>query len=315
VKPRHSFVLLAACFLHTLTACHSAKSILLTEQEEYSLAQEYMKDEKWEQAREHFQRLSDRFPGSALASEAVLGKAESFFLAKNYTEAQTEYQLFLEFYPAHEKADLAQFRVGLCQTQNMRSIDRDQTPTEEAVKTFQKFLGAYPKSSYAVEAAKHLNEAQERLKRHDDYVARFYSRRGLHLGSAVRYRRILDNYPLSDQEKRDYTARLEGAWNKFVERRLEFVAKDFENKAWFSVAESVNLLKHYRPELKLDERTSYAYAESLYQLNRQQESRAEFESFLQAFPQSAFAQQSRDRITELESKVAPKTKIEGQIEP
>jgi outer membrane protein assembly factor BamD len=301
--------------LQSLTACHSAKSILLTEDEEFALAQAYMKDERWDQARVHFQKLSDRYPGSALASEAVLGKAESYFLAKDYSEALTEYQLFLEFYPSHEKADLAQFRVGVCQSQNMRSIDRDQTPTEDAIKTYEKFLTTYPKSSFHDEVLKRLSDAQSRLKSHDEYVAKFYRRRHIYLGAAMRYQRILDTYPLSDAEKNDFQTRRADMLNQFTQRRLEFVGRDFERKLWFPVAESVGLIKHYQPQLKLEDKTWYAYAESLYQLNRQQEARTEFESFLQAYATSEFAKAAQDRVHELESKPQPKTKIEGQIEP
>src|SRR5262245_16381830 len=172
---KNRFVLLlgaVAAFL--VCACHSAKGILLTEREEFGLAQEYMKDKKWDKARDHFQKLADRYPGSALASEAVLNKAETYFMAKDYSEAKTEYQMFLEVYPAHEKADFAEYRVALCQIEGMRSIDRDQVATVDSVKTLERLIASYPNSPHLPEAKERLAAAKERLKRHDLYVARFY---------------------------------------------------------------------------------------------------------------------------------------------
>jgi outer membrane protein assembly factor BamD len=286
-----------------LAACHSAKSILLTEQEEFSLAQKYMQAEKWEKAREHFQRLSDRYPGSALASEAILGKAESYFLAKDYAEAQTEYQLFLEFYPAHDKADLALYRIGVAQTEKMRGIDRDQAPTAEAIETFKKFLANYPNSQYAPEATRMLATAQDRMKRHDLYVARFYERRGVHVGALSRYRRILEAYPLSEQERAEIQAEADQAMQRLRERKLRYIESDFQAERWFAIVEGIRLLKHHQPDLQLEEKTLYYFAEALFQLRRLQEARVEFDTLVQAYPQSAFLAQARSRITELDNGV------------
>ena len=113
---------------------------------------------------------------------------------------------------------------------------------------------------------------------------------------------------------------MDGAWAKFTEKRLEYVARDFENKHWFAVVESVSLLKHYRPQMPLDDRTSFAYAEALFQLNRHQEARAEFETLAQAYPTSSFLPQARERITELQSDRSatspterPQTELEGDF--
>jgi outer membrane protein assembly factor BamD len=316
VKPRRRILFWTGILvMQAFCACRSAKSILLTEQEELALAQAYVKDRKWDKARSRFQRLIDRYPGSVLASEAMLGKAESYFLRGEFAEAQTEYQLFLEFYPAHERADLAQFRIGLCQADNMRRADRDQSPTLEAIKTFEKFLVTYPKSQYTEEASARLAEAKRRMRRHDEYVARFYGRRRIHLAAALRYRKILDSYALTNGERDQIQARFEEWMSKFVARRLELAAGDFEAGRWFSVAESVRLIKHYRRDLELDEKTRFAFAEALFQLNRQQEARSEFEAFLQEFPQSQYAAAAQGRITELETKAMPKTGIEGGIDP
>jgi outer membrane assembly lipoprotein YfiO len=312
---RQFFPVLFLCLGLVLAGCRSSRAILLTEQEEFALAQEHMSARKWDRAREHFQRVVDRYPGSALASEAILGKAESYFLGRSFAEARTEYQLFLEFYPAHEKADLALYRIGLAQSRQMRSVDRDQSPTFEAVKTFRRFLETYPNSPYLPEVQEKLVEVQQRMMRHDLYVARFYKRRNLPLGSAVRYRRILENYPLDEQERSRYQAALAEALTDFSDRRLEWVVQEYQAERWFSVVESIALVRHYLPDVQLSEQLLCYHAESLYQLERRRESRAEYETIARNFPGGTCSREAQQRIGEIDAEptMLPSL-IEGQIE-
>ncbi len=297
--PAYRTVAAVGIVLFFLTSCRPANSILLTADEEFALANAHMKSKHWDQARERFQRILDRHPRSSLQARATLGKAESYFLAKDCLASQTEYQLFLELYPTHESAPLALYRIGLCQFKDVRRIDRDQQPTIEAATTFRKLVANYASSQYAEEAKTMLRECQARLAAHDDYVARFYIRRKAHLSAALRYGKMLDEYELSDEEKKRLETASKEQWAQWIKQKIKTIELTHKYQIWFTLAELVTALQHYRPEQALDEKTQYYYAEALYQLERFGDARREFEAFQKNHPDSTFTTDVVNRLKEL----------------
>jgi outer membrane protein assembly factor BamD len=77
----------------------------------------------------------------------------------------------------------------------MERPDRDQTKTKEAVQKYKEMLAAYPKSQYVPEAEKHLQEALDRLARHEFIIAKFYIKRGDANAAVARLNNLIGEYP------------------------------------------------------------------------------------------------------------------------
>jgi outer membrane protein assembly factor BamD len=77
----------------------------------------------------------------------------------------------------------------------MERPDRDQQKTREAVEKFNEMLRAYPRSALRPEAEKRLNEALDRLAKHEHIVAKFYAKRGSHTAAVQRLNHLIDTYP------------------------------------------------------------------------------------------------------------------------
>ena len=60
--------------------------------------------------------------------------------------AINEFREFLNFYPTHERADYAQYKLGMAHFYQMRAAMRDQTETREAIRELQTFVDKYPTS-------------------------------------------------------------------------------------------------------------------------------------------------------------------------
>ena len=133
----------------------------------------------WLTAREYFRQLMDSYPQSTYRADAKLGLADTYLgegSAESDVLAINEYREFLSFYPTHERAYYAQFKLGMCHFYQMHGPDRDQTETHEAIAELTAFVQRHANSPLIGEGRARLREARDRLSDSDYRVAYFYLR-------------------------------------------------------------------------------------------------------------------------------------------
>lgn len=155
----------------------------------------FLRDVDYPTALALLQEVIDNYPYSEYATLAELKIADIHFARRDYEEAGSYYQDFVELHPTHDSVPYAIYRLGLCSFERMRDPDQDQAPTHEAISQFRVLLERYPDSEYADDAAQRIGEAQDRLATHEITVADFYFDRGECHAAAGRYRRALELYP------------------------------------------------------------------------------------------------------------------------
>lgn len=152
----------------------------------------------WTVAREYFRRLVDGYPQSLYRADAKLGIGDTY-LGENSAEGQVyalnEFREFLSFYPTHQRADYAQYRLALAHYQQMRAPQRDQTSTKDAIREFETFMERYPNSSLRPEVETRLREAKDRLSRADYEVGLHYYRIRWYPGAIDRFQDLLARDP------------------------------------------------------------------------------------------------------------------------
>ena len=140
---------------------------------------EELNKKHWLTAREYFRQLMDSYPQSTYRADAKLGLADTY-LGEGSLEgnvlAINEYREFLSFYPTHERAGYAQYKLGMAHFYQMHGPERDQTETKEAIADLTLFLRRYPKNPLVPEAQAHLRTARDRLSDSEYGVAYFYVR-------------------------------------------------------------------------------------------------------------------------------------------
>ena len=142
-----------------------------------------------------------------LADDVQLAMADTYYGRRgvlNLTDAMSRYSTFLTFYPTHERADYAQYRLAMCHLKQVYSPDRDQHETFTALAEFRKVLVLYPDSPYVDLAGEKINECLELLADHDYKVGMFYRRKGAYLGAVDRFLDILDQFPRYTHKDRIY---------------------------------------------------------------------------------------------------------------
>ena len=155
-------------------------------------------DRRWFAAREYFRQLVDSYPQSPYRADAKLGIADTYLgerSAESTVLAVNEYREFLSFYPTHERADYAQFKLGMTHYYQMRGPERDQTETHEAITELTTFMQRFPNSKLAPEARQRLREARDRLSMHEYRVGVFYYRQRWYPGALDRLNALLKADP------------------------------------------------------------------------------------------------------------------------
>lgn len=140
---------------------------------------EALNERRWFTAREFLRTLWDSYPQSTYRADAKLGIADSFLgegTIESTLMAINEYRDFLSYYPGHERAHYAQYKLGMAHYNQMRNPYRDQTETRQAIAEFSAYLQRYPNGALADEVRTKLREARDRLGQSEYNVGYYYYR-------------------------------------------------------------------------------------------------------------------------------------------
>lgn len=164
----------------------------------YERGSEALTAKRWFEAREYFQRLVDQYPQSPYRQEARLGIGDAYLGEGGYDTlvlAGEKFREFLRFFPLNERADYAQYRIVVAESEQMLSADRDQTNTINALKEAEAFIQRYPDSKYMPEVLKLQAAARDRLADSEFRVGQYYFRSRWYRGAIPRFENILNTHP------------------------------------------------------------------------------------------------------------------------
>jgi outer membrane protein assembly factor BamD len=178
-----------------LAGCAGPQAVRRSADEWYELGQRELARKRYSKAEEAFSKFLEQYPQDRRRPEALLGLADTLYADERYEEAKFQYRRFLELYPAHPEAAKAQFNIAMSAFQRMRTIDRDQSTTLEALQEFQRLVQAYPRSPYVDAAKEKMAACRERLAAYELYVGRFYYRQGAYAAAIGRFAGLLRVYP------------------------------------------------------------------------------------------------------------------------
>jgi outer membrane protein assembly factor BamD len=167
-------------------------------EELFARAEAAFESNRHARARQLYSYIYETFPNDPLGRRALLRVADTYFEqgdAVNLVEAQYKYRDFINRYPGSDNADYAMLQIANVSYKQMERPDRDQAKTREAIQKFREMIAAYPRSEHREEADKKLNEALDRLARHEHIVAQFYMKRRNWDAAIARLNGIVETYP------------------------------------------------------------------------------------------------------------------------
>jgi outer membrane protein assembly factor BamD len=92
---------------------------------------------------ETFQAIIDNYPYSDYAVLAEIKIADAYFDDGKYEEALSYYRDFGDLHPQNEKVPYTIFRAALCHRRRVKSPNRDQTATRDALIFLDQLLSRY----------------------------------------------------------------------------------------------------------------------------------------------------------------------------
>ncbi len=164
----------------------------------YDQGTSYLNRKRWLRAEQFFKQVVDNYPQSRYRPEAKIGLGDAYLgqdSGGSLILAANEFREFLTFFPTHERAYYAQYKLALSHYAQMLAPQRDQTQTKEAVKEFETFVERYPESPLIAEGREKLQECRDRLSDADYQVGVFYYRSRWYPGAVVRMNRVLKDNP------------------------------------------------------------------------------------------------------------------------
>lgn len=172
-----------------------AKRKGLTDKDFFALGQQMTAKKKYADAVEPYQLLLERFPNSPLAPAAQLALADARMEGKENVDAESAYDDFLRLYPANDNVPYALFRKGELLFRQIGAPGRDQTRTNEALRTFTLLVEKHPASAFVPKARGRIAELGNRLAENEESVVVHYLRRKEYVSAEARARRALADYP------------------------------------------------------------------------------------------------------------------------
>lgn len=162
----------------------------------FAIAQEFEKEDRYEEAIRRFQEVKNKFPYSKYATLAEMAIADTYYKQESFPEAQVAYQAFKDLHPKHPQTDYATFKLGMSFYEQVpKTVDRDLTLANSAILYFDEVIKQYPNSEHVAEAKEKKAESLKMLAGKEDYIANFYFIREKYDSALTRYEGLLRKYP------------------------------------------------------------------------------------------------------------------------
>ncbi|SPD75798.1 Outer membrane assembly lipoprotein YfiO [uncultured Desulfobacterium sp.] len=190
--------LFAPIFVFTVLFCWGCATTKPPEKSADELMEEgnnYFEKGYYQGAIDSFQMIIDRYPYSKHCIDAALKLADAYYRREKYDEAFNAYNEFQRLHPKNVNIPYVIYQKGLCQFNQVRTTDRDQSHTYLAREEFERLTKNYPQSEYADLAHWKMRECYMALAEHEIYVGHFYFKNKEYEAAMARYRFVLENYP------------------------------------------------------------------------------------------------------------------------
>ncbi len=142
----------------------------------------------------YFQEVERLYPYSEWAKRALIMQAFSQHKAKQYEEARSTAQRFLDTYPGDEDAAYASYLMALSYYDQIDEVGRDQGLTFQALQAMRGVIEQYPDSDYARSAMLKFDLAFDHLAGKEMEIGRFYLKRQNYTAAINRFRVVVQDF-------------------------------------------------------------------------------------------------------------------------
>ncbi|QJE72256.1 outer membrane protein assembly factor BamD [Aerophototrophica crusticola] len=160
----------------------------------YTEAANAIDAENYPKAAALFDEVERQHPYSQWAVRAQLMAAYAHYQAYKYDEAIETLDRFIGLHPGNRNVSYAYYLKALCYYEQIADVRRDQTATNEALKSLDEVVRRFPSTPYARDAKVKLDLVRDHLAGKDMEVGRFYLRTAEYTAAIKRFRHVVDVY-------------------------------------------------------------------------------------------------------------------------
>jgi outer membrane protein assembly factor BamD len=175
--------------------------------------------ERYTDAARAFETVLSIGRGTEIAQESQYLLAESYFKNRNFLVAASEYRRYYTNYPRSERRIDAEFNEAISYHRLSPRYKLDQTDTYRAIELMQLFIGKYPTSEQAAQAAVLIDEMRSKLAQKEFGAAELYMRIREYRSAAVYYELTLDKFPETTWAEKALARQIE-AYFLYAERSV-----------------------------------------------------------------------------------------------
>ncbi|SDZ12382.1 Beta-barrel assembly machine subunit BamD [Jannaschia faecimaris] len=141
-----------------------------------------------------FAEIERLYPYSEFAKRGLIMQAFAYHKDRDYENARSAAQRFIDFYPADEDAAYAQYLLALSYYDQIDQVGRDQGLTFQALQSLRTVIERYPESEYARSSILKFDLAFDHLAAKEMEIGRYYLKRR-HFPAAInRFRAVVEEF-------------------------------------------------------------------------------------------------------------------------
>lgn len=161
----------------------------------FALGEKSLEDEpRGEKAGQYFAEVERLYPYSEWAKRSIVMQAYAEHQRKNYEEARSAAQRYLDLYSSDEDAAWAQYILAISYYDQIDEVGRDQGLTFQALQALRVVIEQYPNSEYAKSAMLKFDLAFDHLAGKEMEIGRYYLRSGQYAAAVNRFRVVVEQF-------------------------------------------------------------------------------------------------------------------------
>ncbi len=163
-------------------------------EELYNRAAKELDDENYVRAIPLFEEVEREFPYSQWATKAQLMAAFSAYKADRYDEAILSIDRFIDLHPGNEDIDYAYYLRALAFYEQISDVARDQSITDEALRSLDSLIVRFPNSQYTRDAKLKRDLTLDHLAGKEMEIGRYYLNRNQMNAAINRFNEVIKDY-------------------------------------------------------------------------------------------------------------------------
>lgn len=172
----------------------SVDTTTMSAEEHFNYAMELYNDEDFEEVVGEFQTILLQYPGSTVSDDAQYYLAMTYFKREQFLLAAYEFSKLIKDYPASQFLADSQFMLAESYYQLSPPYQLDQAYSKKAIEEFQAFIDVFPTNPKSEEAAKKINEMNNKLAEKLFNSAVIYEKMEYYLAAISYYGKVFEIY-------------------------------------------------------------------------------------------------------------------------